>query len=144
MMVENSQSNHPSPHRHKVSWLRLVIGLFGAPTAWAAQIIFSQMLASYACYPHHHPINAPLWNWLEPALVIISLCCFLFGSFSAYTAWVGWQKSKHERGGKSSEAIQTGEGRTRFLTLIGAMVSLLFMITMFFTASAILLVHPCR
>lgn len=134
---------HPSKSRQKVGWLPQLIGLFGAPTAWAGQICFSNILSSYACYPHETPLDSPIWNWLLPELIAISLTCFAIGGFSAYIAWASWQRSKDEAPGGKNRTIEVGDGRTRFLALLGALVSMLFMAAIAFTACGILLVKPC-
>jgi hypothetical protein len=139
----NSPVKHPAPERRKISWLRQLIGLFGAPTSWAAQMSLSEILTSYACYPHSEPLSAPLIPWLHPALATISLICFIATFFSARIAWTSWRRSRHEAKGGKSHTMEIGEGRTRFLALLSAFSSGLFLIAILFTAFAILLVSPC-
>jgi hypothetical protein len=134
---------HPAPERRKVGWLRQLIGLFGAPTAWALQMSLSEILSSHACYPHQAPLDSPILSWLHPALSAVSLACFAAAFFSGYTAWRSWRRSHLEAKGEKTHTIDIGEGRTRFLALLGAYSSGLFLIAIFFTAFAVLLVSPC-
>lgn len=135
---------HPAPRRENVGWRRQLIGLFGAPTAWAAQVCGSEILSSYACYPHGAPLSMPLWNWLLWALAAISGICLVAAIVCAAIAWISWQRSRREAAGTAQHAMEIGEGRTRFLALTSVYSSSLFVIAIIFTICALFLVSPCK
>lgn len=124
---------HPAPRRHRVGWLRALIGFLGAPTAWAGQMISSEILSSYACYPHRAPLFIQQWPWLQIALAAVCFASFSLAILCSYIAWISWQRTRHE----------TVEGRTRFVALFSLYSSGLFMTAIIFTTFGLLLVSPC-
>ena len=129
---------HPSPHRLRVGLFPLVISLLGAPGAWIIQMLGSEVLAGNGCI--HQGFAA---RHLMMCLYALSITCFFIGTFSCITAWVSWLKAKHELEGESKHVMNIGEGRTRFLVLLGVFSSLIFIIAILFTGSALVLVAPC-
>jgi hypothetical protein len=135
---------NPAPAHYKVGRLRQWVGLLGAPCAWIAQMNLSEMLTSHACYPHDVPLQAPLWDWLHTALAGISIACFAVGIFTTGIAWNSYRRSKHEKAGGGAHAVETGEGRTRFLALMGIIASGIFLTGIVFTGVTLLLVSSCQ
>ena len=123
---------------------RTIISLFGAPTAWVAQMSLSEPLAAYGCYPHEAPLPAPLWASLPAILLAISLACLAVGLVSAYIAWNSWRRINN----RLALATRSGgrfldEGQGRFLAILGQLSSFVFIIAILFTGCAVILVSPC-
>jgi hypothetical protein len=51
---------------------------------------------------------------------------------------------RHEQPGDPERAVDAGEGRTRFLVILSALSSLLFLISIVFTFLAFIMVPPCE
>jgi hypothetical protein len=130
---------HPAPDREQLGAWRLGICLFGAPGAWIAQMLGSEILTGNGC-KNDHWFGAHLFSFLTA----LDLACFIAGVASCLTAWRVWQKTRHENEGEGHHLMNSGEGRTRFLALLGCFSSLIFITAILFTSSALLLVSSCR
>lgn len=142
----HGRQNVSAEHRlfHSLSKGRTLVGLLGAPAAWVAQMALSHPIAAYACYPHQIPLSAPLWPELPAILATISLVCLAGGLFSGYVAWGSWRGLGRPLGdGANKHVIDTDEGQTRFLVMLGVMSSFVFIVAILFNTFAILLVRPC-
>lgn len=139
-----AQVKHPSPDRYQVSTWKLWISMLGVPLLWIAQIATSEIAASYACYPHDMPLDTPLWQWLTPLLIGISAASLLLAIICMWLAYTAWKQSRHEDKGSEKHTVDIGEGRTRFLAMVGLLSSGLFLIAILFTACALWLVSPCN
>jgi hypothetical protein len=133
----------PAPHRGRVSMIRTAVGLFGAPAAWLAQFSLSEPLAAHACYPYQAPLSAPIWEGLPVILAAISIACLAAALLSGFVAWRSWRQSEREPAGEEVNAIETGEGRNRFLGKLSLMSSFIFIVATLFNICAVLLVPPC-
>jgi hypothetical protein len=118
--------------------LRVLMGLFGAPLAWVAQMSVCVPLAANACYAYHAPLATPSWKFLPLMLTVISMTCGIIGLLAAFSAWSMWQRTRTQL-----PAIKD-DGRARFLAILAAMSSFVFVIAIIFTSCAILLVSPCH
>lgn len=127
----------PVPGRSRVNRMWLWLGLFGAPAAWAAQILLSEPFAAYACYPYETPLFAPIFEQLPVILAAISIACFAVALLSGFAAWMSWQQSGKNR------ALNSGENRNRFLAKLSALSSFIFIVAIIFNICAVLLVPPC-
>jgi hypothetical protein len=128
-----------------VSTIRTLIGLFGAPVIWVIQMWLSESLAAYACYPHQAPLSTPLWNSLLLILALISIMCLTGGLLSGFIAWITWRRVERERKfpGNDKNILDVSEGRRRFLSMLGLMSSLIFIVAIIFTGCAVIFVSPC-
>lgn len=130
---------------HPLSKGRTLLALFGAPAAWVIQMMLTQPIAAYACYPHQVPLSVPLWPQLPAILATISLVCLAGSLFSGYVAWNSWRELGHPLGDDSNKnhAIQADEGQTRFLVMLGIMSSFVFIVAILFNTFAVLLIRSC-
>jgi hypothetical protein len=142
---QHASAEHRILYHGRVNMRRTLLGLFGAPAAWVAQMSLTQPIAAYACYPHQVPLSAPLWVDLPAILAIISLVCLAAGLFSGYVAWNSWRRTRHQlaRDGNGEHVIEADEGQTRFLAMLAMMSSFMFIVAIVFTGCAVLLVSPC-
>lgn len=136
---------HPAPHRHKARVPLLLFGLFGGAAAFAFQLIFNFALASYSCYPRVAPRTHPvpgwggLWSWL----LAINLGAITIALIAAVVAWRNWQATRTEHPGHAGHLVEIGEGRTRFLSMVGMVFSLLFVAGVIFDLIALIIVPQC-
>jgi hypothetical protein len=121
--------------RRRVGPLRLLVALYGAPLAWVAQMSLSEPLAAQACYPGGRPLSSPAWPPLQTTLALISGACLVAALASALVAWSVWRAVRDER--------VAGDGRPRFLAVLGLMSAGLFVAAVLFTALAVVLIAPC-
>ncbi len=128
--VAYSESKHPAPHRERVGLFALFYGLFAAPIMWAGNFMVDYGLVSYACYPGDHPLSQAQPGlafvfWLTLAFHWLTLAVCVSGFVVAYRTW---KKTGRESEGHEHRLIEAGEGRTRYLGIIGMSFSVLFFI----------------
>ncbi|MDQ3185803.1 MAG: hypothetical protein M3Q16_04940 [Pseudomonadota bacterium] len=142
---QNASTERRVLYHGRVSTRKTLLGLFGAPASWVAQMSLIEPIAAYACYPHQVPLSAPLWADLPAVFAIISLVCLAAGLLSGYVAWNSWRRTRHQlaRGGNGEHVIEVDEGQSRFLAMLAMMSSFVFIVAIVFTSCAVLLVSPC-
>jgi hypothetical protein len=136
---------HPSPHRSRAGLAELLFAVFGAPSAWAAQLVANFAVASHVCYPHDLPLaRLPAnyaWSW--GALLAINLIAVAMALIAAGVSIKVWRDTKEEHPGSAHRAIEAGEGRTRFLALCGMMTGFGFLVAILFNSLALFTVPQC-
>ena len=136
---------HPAPARGRVSSFQLWFGLFGAASAWTVQLIANYAIAAHGCYPRLVPLAAPVTGQASFAtsLILISVVTTLIGIAGLVVAITAWRRTSRETGGEAHWLLDTGEGRTRFMAAAGIMASAVFLFSMLFHLSAVLLLRHC-
>ncbi|MGH7076932.1 MAG: hypothetical protein ACREFU_02420 [Acetobacteraceae bacterium] len=136
---------HPSPHRENVGLPLLLFGVFGGAAAFAVQLMLNFALASYSCYPRLAPRTAlvPGWGGIWSWLLGINLGAIAIALIAAAIAWRNWHATRTEHPGGAAHLIEVGEGRTRFLGLVGVVFSLAFAIGVIFDLIALIIVPQC-
>jgi hypothetical protein len=120
----------------RVSALRLLVALFGAPVAWIAQLSLSEPLAAHACYPYQAPLSEPIWQGLPVMLAVISGVCLAIALLSGFVSWTLCRQTH-------APLLEERDDRIQFLAKLSAMSSFIFTMAVLFTACAVLLVSPC-
>lgn len=140
-----SESQHPAPHRGKVSTGALLGALFAGPVAWGLQLIINYSLVSHACYPGDMPLHdaAPGFHSARTIVLLVNLLAAVLALAGAGLSYQHWQTTRHEHPGEAGHAIDAGEGRTRFIALWGVMAGLGFFIAILFNTLALLMVPSC-
>lgn len=130
-IVAYSLSRHPSPHRDRIGLKALLYGIFVAPIAWSGCLMADFALVSHVCYPGEFPRSAPpgltwIW-WVVLALDIVALALIASGFLLSRRNWrVTGPPEGHEH-----RLMQVGEGRSRFISVVGMAFSVMFfLITM--------------
>lgn len=145
--TREERGSHPTPHRGRARPLYLLAGLVAAPLAWIVQICTCEALASQACFPMRHPLSEPALGSLLHLIAVVSGVCFVVSSAGIAAAWVSWRATRRERvvgsGDLAQGLLDSGEGRTRFLALVGVLGSSVFMLGLLLTAMAAFVVSPC-
>jgi hypothetical protein len=124
-------------HSSRMSMVLLWLGLLGAPSAWTVQLLLSEPLAAYACYPYRTPLPAPIWDELTAILSTISGACLLVALLSGIAAWISWRQFVKGR------LAMADEDRNRFLAKLSMVSSFIFIVAIVFNICAVLLVPPC-
>lgn len=138
---------HPAGARGRIGAWRMLTSLFGAPLAWMAQMSLSEPLAAQSCYPHAAPLLRPALPHLQLLLAAVTVGALGVGAACILLAWSTLQRARSQDGPDSSEggaAVETGDGRSRFLAVTGFMSSVLFLCAILITGLAVLIVSPCR
>ncbi|MCB1949346.1 MAG: hypothetical protein H6940_04595 [Burkholderiales bacterium] len=129
-----------------MSTYKTLFALFGAPAAWIMQMLLSESLTAYACYPYQEPLSAPLWTDLPAILAAISITCLTLNFISAYVAWSFWQQSNNpmiDKINTREQSLKIVGGQSQFLAMLGIMSNVVFFVAILFTSCAILLVPLC-
>jgi hypothetical protein len=144
--VAFSRARHPTQHRGRVGLGMLFYGLFGAPIFWAGNLMVSYALATHACYPGHEPLARIVdglgfaWPLILGCYVVTLILC-VSGFVVAFRSW--WI-SGSESEGHGHHLIEVGEGRTRYLAIIGMAFSILFFLVTLAGALILAIVPLCE
>jgi hypothetical protein len=138
-----SELEVPARRQNRLSTVRILLGLFGAPTAWTVQLVLSEPLVAYACYPYRTPLSAPLWAELPWLLAAINVACIGLALFSGSMGWRAWRLAARRPPGTGGFSSESGKARNRFLATLGLMSSFIFIAAVIFNACALVLVPPC-
>jgi hypothetical protein len=127
-LIPYSQSRHPAPHRDRVRLGTLFYGLFAAPIAWAGNLMVTYGLAAHACYPGFVPLDQPVdgFGFVWPLVLACYLVTLLICASGFAVAYHAWRMTGSESEGHWHHLVEVGEGRTRYLSLIGMSFSALF------------------
>ena len=135
---------HPSPQRERVGRFAIWFAIAAAPLAWNLQLLFNVGLSSYGCFPHDEPRARPLWAHLPSAVGAIEVAAFVVCVVAALVAWRNWHRTRTERPGSAHRVLEAGDGRTRFMALVGLLTSGLFGLAVILAAIVLALVPPCN
>jgi hypothetical protein len=134
---------HPSPHRERVRPLALWFGIAASPLAWSLQLLVNAGLSARGCFPHDVPLAQPLWLPLTAVLAAIEAAALVLCVLGGLVAWRNWRRTHGERPGSAHHVLEAGDGRTRFMALIGLLCSGLFGLAVVFAAFVPALVPGC-
>jgi hypothetical protein len=134
---------HPAPHRDRVGMLPIFFGIAAAPIAWDTQLIVGSAFVGHACYPTTLPLSEPQWPALWLTLVVVSLVGIAVAVAAGLVSWRNWRLTHDEKGGGEHHVLESGQGRTRFLAMVGMMTSALFLLALIFGTLGIFLVPLC-
>lgn len=137
--------SHPSPARGRVSTTLLLFALAAGPAVWITQLVVNYGLASYSCYPRWRPAPAvlPGWHGIWWGQLAINLVAIVIALAATALCYRDWRLTRGEHPGASEHALEAGEGRTRFLALVGVMSGLGFAAAALFDTVALLGVPLC-
>ena len=137
---------HPAPHRGRVSIIASLASLIAGPAAWIVQLVVGYGLSSLACFPHDAALrqsSPPGWSSETLLLGAINGACLMVAIVSGVIALIHWRRTRGERGGGATQALEIGEGRTRFLAICGMLSSFGFALAILFDTPALLAVPAC-
>ena len=125
---------HPAPGRRLVAGWELLVGLLLAPASFASQIIVSYVVTSRSCSAGTDPRSFVV------ALNIAATIGAVAGMAVAYHAF---QKTRSEKKGLTEHAVETGEGRTRFIAACALAESAIFLLAVILGLTAMLTLSHC-
>lgn len=137
-LIAYSLAKHPAPHRERVSLALILYALFAAPIVWAGDLMIAFGLVGHACYPGDTPLAQPtagmahVWP-LVLACHLIALALIASGIAAGYVCWIRTGPPH----GHHHHLIEKGEGRTRYIGIVGMGFGAMF----FLIAAAELLSH---
>lgn len=134
---------HPSPHRARVGAWSMWFAILGAPLAWTLQLLINSSVASMACFPHDVPLAQPAWPPLASAASAVEIVALLVCVAAGLTGWRNWRLSRAEAEGGGQRVVGSGDGRTRFMAMVGMLCSGLFLIATGVAFAFVLTVPPC-
>ena len=146
-------AGHPAPQRGNVPLWTLWFGFLGAPLGWTVQSLANTALASHGCYPQLYPLQSPITGGLRGILFAVSVVAIGIGVAALAMSWSTWRRTRGEhqensgnpsrQHGHGTAALETGEGRTRFMALSGVLTSVVFLLVILAHTAAIFVVLPC-
>ncbi len=134
---------HPSPQRERVGGFAIWFAILAAPVAWSLQLLVNVPLAAHACYPHRLPLAVPIWSNLGSVTTIIELVAVAICLVAAGVAWRNWLLTHGEKPGGAHHLMEGGDGRTRFMAMVGLLCSGLFLLAVLFAIGMVVVVPPC-
>jgi hypothetical protein len=128
-LISYSLSHHPAQSGESVALWKILYGVFVGAIAWAGHLIANFAVSVHACYPGDIPLarsdSGADWAWpLILGFDLISLAVIASGFWISYRVWV---RSGKESSGDHHHLIEVGEGRTRFLGIVGMAFSVTFL-----------------
>lgn len=134
---------HPAPHRGRVGRFGSWFAIVGPPLAWGTQLVVGASLAGHSCYPHDVPLAHPLWPGVVSVALAVEAVALALCLLAGWAAWRNWRRSRAERPGSGHHLVESGDGRTRFIAMVGMMTSGLFAVATAFAALNLVAVPPC-
>ena len=138
------QGVHPSPHRDRVGPWAMWFCILGAPVAWSLQQLVNAPLFAHGCYPKDVPISSPIWTNAGSVALAVELIAIVVSVAAMLLAWRNWGRTRAEKEGSGHHLIEAGDGRTRFMAMVGLICSGLFLLATIFATGLLYLVQPCN
>ena len=138
------QGVHPSPHRDRVSPWAMWFCILGAPVAWSVQQLVNAPLFAHGCYPKDAPLASPIWSNAGSVALTVELIAIAVCVVAGLLAWRNWDRTRGEKEGSGHHLMEAGDGRTRFMAMVGLICSGLFLLATIFATGLLYLVQPCN
>ena len=135
--------NHPARGRHHVNGWWVAFGIVGAPAAWVLHLMMNFSVSSEVCSPgsiygHAHDISS-----LHTGMLIDSVAALCVAAVAGWISYNSWRATHAEEQGDHEHLLEIGEGRTRFLSMVGIVLSGGFFTAIVFDSLALLMVPFC-
>lgn len=136
---------HPSPHRERTSTALQIFAFAGGPAAWSLQLVMNYAFASFVCFPREAPLFTVYRGWygVWAGMLGWNLLAMAVAFAAAAAGFRIWWVTRHEVGDLSGEILSIGEGRSRFMGVVGMMTGLLFVAAVIFNIIALAMVPIC-
>jgi hypothetical protein len=142
--VAYSLAHHPAPHRERISGAMWFTSVFGAPIAAGIDLMVDYFLVGHACYPGMTPLAAPIpgfgWTWIGVLLIHLTAIVLSIGAFLLSHRM--WRLTGPDEG-HAHQLMEKGEGRNRFLGIIGMAFGVMFFLISSAETIAMGLVRLC-
>lgn len=134
---------HPAPRRGIVPLRTLWFGIFGAPMAWAAELIVGYAVISHYCYPRDVPLSSPTFDGTRLTGLIVCIVLVLVGVAALVTSIHSWRETRHGHDAEHHELLEVGEGRARFMAFGGVLLSTMFLFALIMSALPVITNSLC-
>ncbi len=135
--------SHPAPTRHRVSGWALAFALFGGPFVWSEHMLVNSAVASIACKGADPLFGALTVDTAWVLLIISSAVALIVSGAAGYVAYSAWAATSGDDEESHYSVVEVGEGRTRFLAMVGMVFSGGFFAASIFDVIALLMVPLC-
>jgi hypothetical protein len=127
-VIGYSAARHPGQHRDRVSLCALFSGLFAAPIVWAGNLMVTYAISVHACYPGSEPLDDAMqgFGFAWPLMLACYIATLAICAIAAWLSYRNWEITGRETEGHIHHLMERGEGRTRYLALIGMSFSVIF------------------
>lgn len=141
--LERSGAGHPAPAQGLVPLPLLWFGVFGAPFAWAVQLIVNYAIVAHACFPDGVPLEQPVFSGARAVSLCVSAVCLLTAVAAILVARRSLERTQPPAGDAGERVLGTGRGRARFMAMAGLIVSILFTFGVLMAALPLLTRSAC-
>lgn len=142
-VAASSRTPHPAPHRERASLFWLWFGIFAAPVAWNLQLLVATAFSGHLCYPYQDPLGPTAGQHLSWVLAAIDAAGIIVSLIALAVASANWGRVRREKQGGAEHAMDAGEGRTRFMAVLGIANSLLFLLALVFASLQLFFLPLC-
>lgn len=136
-----AQSNTDRTDVPGATWL--LFGVFGAPLAWALQLVVDYALAAYPCFVRGTAQTAliPGWEHARAALVVITLVALAIDIGAIAAAWLAGRRAHvlATRGRVPAALVE----RTRALAYCGLISGSIFLVATLFSLAMLVRIPQC-
>ena len=132
---------HPAPDRGRVRNFVLFFGLAAAAFAWSVELAATASLGGAACVTGDGPkFGFTSAGWATVTLTVVNLVALLVAFGALAISWRNMKRAsvlegRHVTG--DGGVLDSGEGRTRFISVWGIFASVLFIIAIGFNTIAV-------
>jgi hypothetical protein len=135
---------HPSPHRERVSLWAMWFCILGAPAAWSLQQLINAPLFAHGCYPKDVPLTEPIWANAGSVALAVEIVAIVVCLVAGLMAWRNWRRTRAEKEGSGHHLMESGDGRSRFMAMVGLICSGLFLLATIVATAFLYMVQPCN
>jgi hypothetical protein len=121
----------------------MAFGLMGGAAAWLAHLLVNFALASEACSPGTPGVTPDALSELHLTMVVNGVAAMFIAALATWVAYANWRATREEEHGDHEHLLEIGEGRTRFLSILGMVLSGGFLAATVFDTLALLMVPLC-
>ena len=135
---------HPSPQRSRVSLWAMWFAILGAPVAWSVQQLVNPPMFAHGCFPHDVPLTDSIWSNTRTVATLVEVVALAVCILAGAIAWRSWQRTRDEKPGSGHHLLEAGDGRSRFMAMVGLISSGLFLLTVVVATAMLYMVPPCN
>jgi hypothetical protein len=135
---------HPSPHRARVGAWAIWFGILGGPAAWSLQQLVNASIFAHGCYPKDVPLLEPIWTNARSVGLTVEIIAIAMCVAAGLVSLRNWRRTRDEKQGSGHHLVESGDGRTRFMAMVGLICSALFLLAILFAVGFLSLVQPCN
>ena len=135
---------HPAPDRGRLGLGALMLCLFAAPALWSLQHLVLYGFASHYCSGSLAVSARDTVSWVHWLLPAVNLAALLGAGLGLALAVRNLHRTGSETEGESGGVMDAGEGRTRFLSIWGIWLGVVFILAIAFNTVAVFWVGLCE